>query len=112
MFDLIAERKIAEAIANGELDNLPGEGRPLDLDDDALVPQDLRLAYRILKNAGFVPPEVRTLNEIAELERLAGADPGAARKLALLKTRIEARYYDRVVSAFAARSRRSPSSGR
>jgi hypothetical protein len=112
MFDLIAERKIAEAIANGELDNLPGEGRPLDLDDDALVPEDLRLAYRILKNAGFVPPEVRTLNEIAELERLAGADPVAARKLALLKTRIEARYYDRVVSAFAARSRRSPSSGR
>jgi hypothetical protein len=52
------------------------------------------------------------LNEIAELERLAGADSAAARKLALLKTRIEARYYDRVVSAFAARSRRSPSSGR
>ena len=112
MFDLIAERKIAEAIANGELDHLPGEGRPLDLDDDALVPEDLRLAYRILKNAGYVPPEVQALNEIAELERLAGADSAAARKLALLKTRIEARYYDRVVSAFAARSRRSPSSGR
>ena len=112
MFDLIAERKIAEALANGELDNLPGEGRPLDLDDDALIPEELRLAYRILKNAGFVPPEVQTLNEIAELERLAGADSAAARKLALLKTRIEARYYDSVVSAFAARSRQSPSSGR
>lgn len=112
MLDLIAERKIAEAISRGELEDLPGQGRPLDLDDDALVPEDLRLAYRILKNAGFVPPEVQALNEIAELERLAGVDSAAARKLALLKTRIEARYYDRVVSAFAARSRRWPSSNR
>ena len=90
MFDLIAERKIAEAIANGELDNLPGEGRPLDLDDDALVPEELHLAYRILKNAGFVPPEVRALNEIAELKRLAGTDSSAARKLALLRAKIDA----------------------
>jgi len=97
MLDLIAERKIAEAISRGELENLPGEGRPLDLDDDALVPEDLRLAYRILKNAGFVPPEVRTLNEIAELERLAGLDSKAARKLALLRTKIEAGYYDKVL---------------
>ena len=92
MLDLIAERKIAAAIANGELDNLPGAGQPLDLDDDALVPEDLRLAYRILKNAGIAPPEVK--------------------KIALVKARVEARYFGRVVSAFAARSRRSPSSGR
>jgi hypothetical protein len=97
MLDLIAERKIAEALARGELENLPGEGRPLELDDDALVPQDLRLAYRILKNAGFVPPEVQTLNEIAELERLAGLDSKAARKLALLRTKIEAGYYEKVL---------------
>ncbi len=97
MLDFLAERRIAEAIANGELDELPGEGRPLDLEDDALVPEELRLAYRVLKNAGFVPPEVQTLNEIAELERLAGLDSRAARKLALLRTRIEAGYYDKVV---------------
>ncbi len=97
MLDFLAERRIAEAIANGELDELPGEGRPLDLEDDALVPEELRLASRILKNAGFVPPEVQTLNEIAELERLAGLDSRAARKLALLRTRIEAGYYDKVV---------------
>ena len=53
MLHLIAERKIVEALERGELANLPGEGRPLELDDDALVPEDLRLAYRILKNAGF-----------------------------------------------------------
>lgn len=54
MFDLIAERKIAEAFARGEFDDLPGAGRSLELDDDTLVPEDLRAAYRILKNAGFV----------------------------------------------------------
>ncbi|MCD6041660.1 MAG: hypothetical protein K0R40_1263 [Burkholderiales bacterium] len=74
MLEFLAELKIAEAIAKGELDDLPGEGRPLALDDDALIPEELRLAYRILKNAGFVPPDAQTLNEIAELERLAGYD--------------------------------------
>ncbi len=97
MLEFLAERRIAEAIAKGELDDLPGEGRPLALDDEALIPEELRLAYRILKNAGFVPPEVQALNEIAELERLAGLDSKAARKLALLRTRIEAGYYDRVL---------------
>jgi hypothetical protein len=97
MLEFLAEQKLAEAVSRGELAGLPGEGKPLDLDDDALVPEDLRLAYRILKNAGFVPPEVETLNEIAELERLAGLDSRAARKLALLRTRIEAGYYDKVL---------------
>jgi hypothetical protein len=104
MFDLIAEKKIAEAIERGELDDLPGAGRPLDLDDDALVPEDLRLAYRILKNAGYVPEEVRALNEISELERLVAAGEAdaeahakAVRRLALLKTRVEARYYRQVL---------------
>jgi len=69
MLDFLAERRIAEAVSRGELDDLPGAGRPLDLDDGAFVPEELRVAYRILKNAGFVPPEVETLNEIAQLER-------------------------------------------
>ena len=47
MLDSIAEIKIAEAIANGELDDLPGTGKPLELDDDSLVPEDLRMAHRI-----------------------------------------------------------------
>jgi hypothetical protein len=98
MLDFLAERKIAEAVSRGELDDLPGAGRPLDLGDDALVPEELRLAYRILKNAGYVPPEVETLNQIAELERLAMDNATAVKKLALLKARVEARYYDRVVA--------------
>ena len=50
----LAERKIEEAIARGEFDNLPGAGRPLDLDDeDPLWPEEVRMARRILKNAGY-----------------------------------------------------------
>ena len=105
MLDLIAERKIAEALARGELDNLPGQGRPLELDDDALIPEELRAAYRILKNAGFVPPEVQALNDIASLERFvnqqeedAAARAKAVRKLALLRTRLESRYYEKALA--------------
>jgi hypothetical protein len=103
MLDFLVEQRLSEAVSRGELDNLPGAGRPLDLDDDPLVPEDLRLAYRILKNAGYVPPELETLNEIAHLERLVTTqadDAGrakAAKKLALLKTRIENRYYEKAV---------------
>ena len=100
LFDLLAERKIEEAVSRGELDDLPGAGRPLELDDDPLVPEDLRLAYRILKNAGYVPPEVEHINQIDGLERLVRDGSGnekAARKLALLKTRVEAACYDKVL---------------
>jgi hypothetical protein len=102
MFQFLAEQRIAEAISRGELDDLPGAGRPLDLSDDALVPEELRLAYRILKNAGFVPPEVEVLNEIAELERFAlGGNAAAVKKLALLKARVETRYYDKALARLA-----------
>jgi hypothetical protein len=105
VLELLAEGKIEEAIARGEFDDLPGAGRPLDLDDDPLMPEDLRVAYRILKNAGYVPPELQTLNQIAELERFiaredleADALAKGMRKLALLRTRVEAAYYGRVVA--------------
>ena len=108
VLELLAERKIEEAIARGEFDDLPGVGRPLDLDDDPLVPEELRVAYRILKNVGYVPPEVQTLNQIAELERYiaredldADAIAKGVRKLALLRTRVEAAYYRKVVTKLA-----------
>jgi hypothetical protein len=102
MLDFLVEQKLLEAVSRGELDDLPGAGRPLALDDDSLVPEDLRLAYRILKNAGYVPPELEQLNEISRLEKLvmqgesdAEAHSRAVRKLALLRTRIEPRYYEK-----------------
>lgn len=63
----LAERRIREAQIQGEFDNLPGSGRPLQLDDDALIPEDLRAAYRVLKNAGYVPPEVEALRDVNTL---------------------------------------------
>lgn len=96
LLDAVVEQRIAEAIAAGEFDHLPGAGKPLDLDDDALVPQDLRVAYRILKNAGFLPPEVVARREMAgaaALLRCATDDAGrrrAAMRLALLAARLEA----------------------
>lgn len=72
-FDSIAERRIREAQERGEFDGLPGMGMPLKLDDDALVPEDLRVAYRVMKNAGFVPAELAAHGEIRELEQLLQA---------------------------------------
>lgn len=97
LFELIAEQKLAEAERAGAFRNLPGAGKPLDLDDDRLIPEELRLAYRILKNAGFVPPEVESRREAAQLRALltAAIDDGersrAAARLALLEATLEAR---------------------
>lgn len=69
-FQKIAERRIIEAIREGAFDDLPGKGQPLKLEDDSHIPEDLRLSYKILKNAGFVPPEVALRKEIANAEDL------------------------------------------
>jgi hypothetical protein len=67
--DAIAEERIQEGIRRGDFDNLPGAGQPLELDDDLLVPPELRVANRILKNAGLVPLEILERRQIAELEQ-------------------------------------------
>ena len=94
--DHLVEQKIAEAIACGEFSGLPGEGAPLPKDDAALVPEELRMAYRILRNAGLVPPEVAALRDIGDLERHLRELPDgdarsrAMRKLQMLRARLEA----------------------
>lgn len=50
---LVAEEKIREAIKEGAFDNLPGAGKPLVLEDDSHIPPEFRMAYKILKNAGY-----------------------------------------------------------
>ena len=93
--DLIAEEKIRDAMRAGVFDGLPGAGLPLALDDDKLIPEELRIAYRILKNAGCVPPEIEARKEAVTLRRLvAAATDDAARrralaKLALIEARLE-----------------------
>jgi hypothetical protein len=61
------EQKIREAIARGEFDNLPGSGKPLDLDAYFNTPEDLRMAFSILKSNDFVPEEVEIFREIDRL---------------------------------------------
>ena len=94
--ELIAEQKIAEAERSGALRDLPGAGLPLDLYEDPLIPEDLRMAYRILKNAGIVPQEVTMLRELAQLEALAldGLEEAdsrsrAGRRLELLRMQLD-----------------------
>jgi len=69
-FQRIAERRIREATEQGVFDNLSGAGEPLNLEDDSHVPEDLRIPYKILKNAGYVPKEVAVRKEIAHAEDL------------------------------------------
>ncbi|MCQ4085246.1 DnaJ family domain-containing protein [Saccharibacillus sp. JS10] len=66
----LAEKKIDEAVKNGEFDDLPGKGKPIELDDVSGVPEELRVSYRILKNAGMLPQEVVLRKECLELEDL------------------------------------------
>lgn len=80
VFEALAEQRILAALEAGEFDHLPGAGRPLELEDDSLVPEELRMAYRILKNAGLVPPEIEALREIGELERLVQSDEGETKR--------------------------------
>lgn len=69
MFDQIVEAKIQEAIRRGEFDNLPSKGKPINLDDWSRLPEDIRVGYTLLKNAGYVPEEVHLLKEIEELRK-------------------------------------------
>lgn len=69
-FQRIAEERIRKALEEGEFDNLPGAGKPLVLEDDRWVPEDLRMAYRVLKNAGCIPPELELRSEIFGLREL------------------------------------------
>lgn len=63
----LAERAILDAQQRGEFDGLDGQGRPLPVESDPFMPETLRLAYKMLKNAGFVPEEIQAQREIRSL---------------------------------------------
>jgi hypothetical protein len=94
LIDQLAEQHILQAMERGDFDDLPGAGKPLGLDDDHLVPDHLRAAYRLLKNAGYLPPELQDLRDIREAEALLACvrDPDeqerALRRLRLLQLRL------------------------
>ena len=81
-FEQMVEARIREAIESGELRDLPGEGKPLKLDDVSAIPEELRAAYRILKNAGFLPPELQLRKELREAEQLLQQLPESERSRA------------------------------
>lgn len=70
IFTLIAERKINEAVARGELDHLALKGQPICRDDLCAVPEELRMGYKILKNAGILPEELQLRRELLTLQNL------------------------------------------
>lgn len=95
LIDQLAEARIQEAIQRGDLRGLPGEGQPLHLEDDSAIPEELRAAYRLLKNAGFLPPELQLRGEVREaeqlLQQLPESDRSPARaRLEWLKMRLAA----------------------
>ena len=92
----IAEQRIAQAIEKGELKTTGWENRPLPLDDDHMVPDDLKMAYKVLKNAGYLPPEIETRKEITRLEQLIAQTEDEhqrlqqMRKLSVLMMKVDA----------------------
>lgn len=70
LFDAVAEKIILDAMDNGEFDDLPGKGRPFEFEDDSMVPADLRMGFKILKNSGHLPPEIEQEREIRHAKDL------------------------------------------
>lgn len=78
ILDILADQRIAEAVAEGKLDNLPGKGKPLKLEEDnPHAPREMRALFRMLKQAGIVPGWVQQAKELvsldAEIERVQTA---------------------------------------
>jgi len=84
-FSKIIEERIRKAQKKGDFDNLEGSGKPLKLEDDSHIAEDLRLAYKILKNANCLPPEIELKKEIARTEDLLSSMKDTARKHRTLK---------------------------
>lgn len=84
-FEKIVEERIRRAMQNGDFKELPGAGEPLLLEDDSHIPEDLRLAYKILKNSDCLPPEVELRKDIEKTEDLLRALPDTADTYHLLK---------------------------
>jgi len=85
IFQKIAEQRIRQAMEDGEFDNLPGKGQPLQLEDDSHIPEDIRIPYKILKNANCLPPELELKKEILRLEDMLANMPDEKEKYLQMK---------------------------
>ena len=84
-FQKIVEKRILKAQKNGEFDNLPGAGKPLALEHEHYISEELRLAYKILKNADCVPPEIELKKEIKQTEELLVGMEETSEKYRMIK---------------------------
>ena len=71
-------QSLRESQASGELQSAKSWGKPLDLNDGyEQTPEELRMAFKILKDAGFAPAEVELMKQIAALRECINAAPKA-----------------------------------
>jgi hypothetical protein len=84
-FSRIIEERIRKAQKKGVFENLEGSGKPLNLEDDRHIPEDLRLAHKILKNADCLPPEIELKKEIECTQDLLRGMKDTAQKHRTLK---------------------------
>ena len=84
-FEKIIESRIKKAQEDGAFEDLPGSGQPLRLEDDRHIPEDLRMAHKVLKNADCLPPEVHLRKEIRATEDLLAGMTDTAQKHRTLK---------------------------
>jgi len=84
-FEKIVEERIKKAQKEGVFDNLPGKGAPLALDQESHIVSDLKLAYKILKNADCLPPELELKKEIERTEQILAGMPDTAERHRILK---------------------------
>ena len=84
-FEKIIESRIKKAQEEGAFENLPGRGQPLRLEEDRHIPEDLRMAHKVLKNADCLPPEVHLRKEIRATEDLLAGMTDTSQKYRTLK---------------------------
>lgn len=126
----IAEQRIAEAIENGTLNIEGWKNKPLPLSDDSFVPEDMKMAYKIMKNSGYLPPEVEIRKEVNNLEDLIAKTEDEhvrlrqIKKLNLLLMKLDSQrscpasianddaYYQKIVENITTRSNSPETSGR
>ncbi len=84
-FERIVEERIKAAQANGDFDHLDGSGKPLETANDAHINEELRTAYKILKNADYIPEEVELRNEIEKTEDLLANIEDSAERYKTIK---------------------------
>jgi DnaJ family protein C protein 28 len=63
-WESLIDQKIREAMERGEFDDLPGKGKPVDTSENPFEDPEMRLAHRMLRNAGFAPSWIEERKDI------------------------------------------------